>query len=154
MNFTLDITVKEMIKMFLLESKIPEKEKNNFRFLFDGSRLNVNDMLTLYQKSICHLSVIHVIRLNNCNCFSYKGKKIEAKIYNKENFIINLRIGTLSTIEQFYNCIKTNFPFWREKIQKLEVGEQELKKDDKRTFSSIGIRNNFICNIYLMKRTE
>ena len=150
MKFTLDITVKEMIKMFLLESKIPEKEKNNFRFLFNGSPLNVNDMLTLYQKSICDLSLIHVIRHNDF--FSpYKGKKIEAKIYNKENLIMNLEIGTLNTIEQFYNYIEKNSPNWEViKIQKLEAGEQELKKDDKRTFSSIGIRNNFICNIYLI----
>ena len=73
MRFTLDITVKEMIKMFLLESKIPEKEKDNFRFLFNGRSLNVNDMQTLYQKSISDGSVILVIRCKPF--FSYNQVK-------------------------------------------------------------------------------
>jgi len=154
MKFTLNTTVKEMIKMFFFESKIPEKAKNNYKILFNGSPLNFNDMFTLGMKGIYDLSNILVIKLKD-NFVSLKGKEIKAQIYNKENLIITLNLGTLNTIEHFYYYVKNNLPNWGDlKLYKLQIGDHELKKDDKRTFSSIGIRNNFICNIDLIKITE
>ena len=77
----------------------------------------------------------------------YKGKEIESKIYNKEKLISNFKIWILNTIEQLYETLEYYIPSEYSKIKKLEIGGMELKKDDKRTFSSIGINNDFICNI-------
>ena len=151
MRFTLDTTVKEMIKMFFFENRIPEKGKKNFRLLYNGQALDFKDILTLGEKAIVDLAIIKVIKLNDI--FSYKGKRIESTIFNKGEKILNFKFGTLNTIKQFYDYLENNLPS-NLKIQKLEIGEQELKKDDKRTFSSIRIRNNFICNIDLINTLE
>ena len=148
MTFTLETTVKEMIKMFFFEMRIPEKEKKNFRLIYDASHLDFNDNSTLLEKEFHNLISITVYE---CNQFVpniiYKGKKIKAKIYNKEKIISNIIIGTLDTIEQLYLSLEYYIPSEYSKIKKLEIGGKELKKDDKRTFSSIGINNDFICNI-------
>ena len=97
-----------------------------------------------------------IILLNkpyNLNNLIFKGKIIKVKIYNKEKLILNWKIGTLNTIEELCNYIENHLSNCRN-IQKLKIGGQELEKDDKRIFLSIGISNNFICNIDLINRTE
>ena len=145
MLFTSETTVKEMIKMFFFEMRIPEKEKKNFRLIYDASHLDFNDNSTLLEKEFHNLISITVYEI--VPNIIYKGKKIEAKIYNKEKIISNIIIGTLDTIEQLYLSLEYYIPSEYSKIKKLEIGGKELKKDDKRTFSSIGINNDFICNI-------
>ena len=62
MSFTLDTTVKEMIKMFCSENRISEKEKSEIRFLFDAETLDFNDNSTLFEKGMTRLTTITVIR--------------------------------------------------------------------------------------------
>jgi len=149
MQFTLETTVKEMIKMFFFVMIIPEKEKKHFMLSHRGSPLNFNDNSTLLEKGFHNQNVIITVHeLNQVVAgISYKGKEIEAKIYNKEKLISNFKIGILNTIEQLYGSLGYYIPSKYSKINKLEMGGKELKKDDKRTFSSIGINNDFICNI-------
>ena len=153
MNFTLETTVKEMIKMFFFENRIPEKEKKNFMLLYNGKKLDFNDNSTLLEKGITmNCTNIFVEQKHQFNeGISCHGKKIRLKIYNKEKLIFNIMIGTLNTIETLYIFLEETLSANNKKIQKLEIGGHELKKNDKRTFSSIGIRNDFICNIEFIK---
>ena len=150
MKFTLETTVKEMIKMFFFENRIPEKEKKNFMLLYNGNKLDFNDNSTLLEKGITIGCTNIFVQQNHQinNGISCHGKKIGLKIYNKETLIVNIMIGTLNTIECLYRFLEEINSANNKKIQKLEmIGGQELKRDDKRTFSSIGIRNDFICKI-------
>ena len=149
MLFTLETTVKEMIKIFFFENRIPEKEKKNFMLFYNGNKLDFNDNSTLLEKGITIGCINIFVQQNHQinNGISCHGKKIGLKIYNKETLIINIMIGTLNTIECLYRILEETYFANHKKIQKLEIGGQELKRDDKRTFSSIGIRNDFICNI-------
>ena len=148
MVFTSETTVKEMIKMFFFEMRIPEKEKKNFRLIYHAGHLDFNDNSTLHVKSLGNNVIITVVELNLIIAgIAYKGKEIEAKIYNKEKLISNFKIGILNRIEQLYETLEYYIPSEYSKIKKLEIGGKELKKDDKRKFSSIGINNDFICNI-------
>ena len=155
MSFTLETTVKEMIKMFFSENRIPEKEKNKFHFIFNTFTLDINDNSTLESKGINHPATITVNIINemiNMNC---KGKKMEVVIYHKKKFIMKLKVGTLNKIKELCNYLEDILTEFRDmKIQKLEIEGQELERDDERTFLSIGIRKNFICNLDLIKKTE
>lgn len=53
-------------------------------------------------------------------------------------------VGSLQKINNFYLQLETelNCP-----IKEVNVKGKILKRDDERTFSCIGIRNDFICNI-------
>ena len=117
--------------------------------LYNAEKLDFNDNSTLLEKGIT-ISCTNIIVEQNQQIndgIVCHGKRIGLKIYNKETLIINIMIGTLNTIESLYRILEETYFFNNKKIEKLEIGGQELKKDDKRTFSSMGIRNDFICNI-------
>ena len=117
--------------------------------LYDSNKLDFNDNSTLLKKDFTmNLNNIIVEQNHQINDgIVCHGKRIGLKIYNKETLIFDIMIGTLNTIECLYRFLEETYFVNNKKIEKLEIGGQELIRDDKRTFSSIGIRNDFICNI-------
>jgi len=75
-----------------------------------------------------------------------EGKKIRASFYsnNEKKNIFNINIGTLNQIKELYNLYI--FRFHSKGI--IYPGGIEIKKDDERTFSEIGIRDNFKCILF------
>lgn len=79
-----------------------------------------------------------------------EGKSIEASIYfnDSTNKSFSFLIGTLNQIKELYKAMKIYAsvnPFDLVGNGKISPGEIEVKENDERTFSDIGIRDNFIC---------
>ena len=128
--------------------RIPEIVKKNLWLINNASHLDFNDNSTLHVKGLDNNTYIAVDERNLIIAvIAYKGKEIEAKIYNKEKLISNFKIWILNTIEHLYETLEYYIPSEYSKIKKIRDRRNGIKKDDKRTFSSIGINNDFICNI-------
>ena len=68
--------------------------------------------------------------------------------------VCNSNIGTLNQINDFYLLLENNISNFKN-IKKMEVEKKTLKNEDKNcTFSSIGIRKNFICKIKYINDDE
>ena len=79
-----------------------------------------------------------------------EGKSIEASIYfnDSTNKSFSFLIGTLNQIKELYKAMKIYAsvnPFDLVGNGIITPGEIEVKENDERTFSDIGIRDNFIC---------
>ena len=84
-----------------------------------------------------------------------QGKLLAVTIKNENNILTNEFVaGTLQQIKCFYKEIKSKLYSNHYKLMDNPViipGEIELKQDDERTFSSIGIRENFICKVKVQR---
>lgn len=74
---------------------------------------------------------------------------------NFDNNSLKFTIGTLAQIKKFYKGLE-KINEWKQigiKIDKviLNPGNIEIDKNDERTFSAIGIRNDFECNVFLVQ---
>ena len=150
-----DTKIKEMIKIYLFENKIPEKYKSDFFFMVNAETLDNNDNSTLYEKKISSSSRIIVMERGIQNKNIIKGKKLKASIKNKNKIILTCNIGTLNQIKDFYNYLKSDLlKSENDKIKKIKIDKIELKEDEGRTISSIGKREDFDCEIEFYKRKE
>ena len=147
------ITIEEMIKAFLSEMKIPFKYKRNYKFNYNAQDLNENSFDNCLVKDIIkNNSTICVIEKNNVisGITPGPGKLIRVKIIINDKIIMRTNIGTLEQLKNFYKKLKDYYySIYNKSIENAKIypEEIELRQDDERTFSSIGIREEFICKI-------
>ena len=145
LTFSLNSTIKEMLKIYLFEMNIPEEYKNNFAFIYNTK--TINNSSDLLKNIFKNNSQIEVIEKNTLGTQVKKGKILEVEIKHNNNLLFKCNIGTLNQIKDFYLLMEDNINNFKN-IEKMEVEGKDLKKEDeKSTFSSIGIRKNFICKI-------
>jgi hypothetical protein len=146
MRFTLNTTIEEMIILFFCEMKISKKYQNNFKFIYNSITLNENEKSTLIQKGLMNNSNIIIIELKQLKkIFEGKILNVTLKNKNKKTLICEINAGTLQQIKNFYSDLENSLTNYL--IKDVEAEGHNLKKDDERTLSSIGIRNDFICYI-------
>ena len=149
-HFTLNTSIEEMIKIFYDELYIPENNKDIYYFLFNSYKLNPLDKSTLKQNSFKEGITVEIHKSLNWG-FRY-GKGLEAIIKDKNKIIGKRPAGTLQTINNLYLDIDNNmFNCNNLSLKNIKINGKEISKNDKRTLSSIGIRDNFICSIELNK---
>ena len=142
-----------MIKAFLSEMKIPFKYKRYYIFYYNAQDLNENSFDNcLIEDIIKNNSSIYVIEKDNVisGITPGPGKLIRVKIIINGNIFEKTNIGTLEQIKNFYKKLKDYYySIYNKSIENAKIypEEIELKQDDERTFSSIGIREEFICKI-------
>ena len=82
-----------------------------------------------------------------------KDLKVTLVNYNNNNIITNGKVGTLGQIKNLYDFVKYEIELLLTKKllenPRIYPGGIEVKENDERTFSSIGIRDNFICKVKL-----
>jgi hypothetical protein len=149
LRFTLNTTIQEMIKIYLFEMNIPEENKNDYFFIFSAETINDSNS-TLFEKQMCKgTPLVKVIEKNivKCQCHANKGKILKATIKNNRNVICAFEIGTLNQIKDFYSHLKKSLNDF-DKIKIIEI-EGKIYEDYEanNTFSSIGIRKDFVCKI-------
>ena len=150
MVFSVNTTIKEMIKIYLFESDIPEKYKNKFCFTYNAESLNINDTLSLSQKGFSDSSIIKVIEMNDIyNKDNIKGKILKATFTKKKEIIKTCYIGTLNQVKDLFSLLH-DLPN-SEIIQNIKIKGKVFKNDEIRTLSSFGIRDDFICEILFQK---
>jgi len=160
-----NITVKDMIGIFFNKNKITEQNKKYFTFLVNGKEININDN-TLYNEGYKNGSTITILtnRIKNDYNFFYlkrdcPGKKINAilkdkKSKNEINAIIFA--GTLQQIKNFYLILKKylsqqKIEFTGSPIITYNNARIEVDEYNESTFSSLGIRNDFFCELEVKK---
>ena len=166
MSFPNGISEKEMIKAFLYNMKIPYEKRNYFAFYnYEGKILgNYN-----YEGKFVGDNDTQIqFPLKNNKFFFYKNFIYPEGFYGKilkvsfeDNiglsiFLNNRDIyaGSLQKIKDFFIKIKDyiskcNVIFIYKILENpiIYPGEIELKIDDEKTFSSVGIIEDFICKL-------
>ena len=142
--FTLNTSIEEMAKIFFYEMNIPENKRNLFQLIINGEIIDISDKSSLGKKNITDLSNIVVNRVDILPGFKPIGKIIEVLFMKNNEIIIKVNFGTLDTINSLYNFVRNNYP---KKISKIKIKGKEINKNDERTLSSVGIRDNFTCYI-------
>ena len=151
LHFTSNTSIEEMLKIYFCEMYVPENARKDFQVSFNGNILESFDKTTLREKSIQDYDNLLVLGNFNYQPLYYNKNyyiKIEGMVLNvsiegKNLNISDLIIGTLNTIKNLYDYIKN----YSNNIKKIKINGKEYQKDDERTFSSIGIRENFICYV-------
>ena len=145
LRFSLNSTIKEMLKIYLFEMNIPEEYKNDYHFIYNSK--TINNSSDLLKNIFNNNSQIKVIEKNILGTQAKKGKILEVTIKHNNNLLYNCNIGTLNQLKDFYLLMEKQINNFN-KIQKIEVEKKNLKNEDENsTFSSLGIRKDFICNI-------
>ena len=145
LTLSLNTRINEMIKIYLFEMNIPEKYKDNYIFSFNTLSLN-NETTLLKNKGLKDSNSIYVVEKKVFNANVNKGKTIKASIMHNNNSIMTFNIGTLNQIKDLYSYLKSNINDFGE-IKSIEIEGKDYKSQQNNTFSSIGIRNDFKCNI-------
>ena len=146
-------TIREMINLYFLKKGISEKYKNLFLFINGATSLDINDISTLFDKNIINHKKIIVEEKNSGLNGNIKGKKLNVSILNQNNKLdSSTYIGTLNQIKDLFDNLNSMYP--DKNINKITIEKKEYKKNDKHTFSSIGIRDNFICHIIFNIKEE
>ena len=95
--------------------------------------------------------IIEAHKIENINLRNEKN--LEVLIKDENGIIAQRPAGTLQTVKAFYLDIDENiFKCKNLSVKKIKINGKEIHKDDESTLSSIGIRENFICNIELNKK--
>ena len=152
-SFPNDITFKEMFEAFFNILKIPNYERTLYMFLYDGKRLNENNN-NLLKTTFRNMGAVSIITFDICQNLTNNspgpGKIFLIYLKNFREDQSSIEVGTLEQINIFYERLKNYLYGYEFKMNNnpiLYPGEIELKKDDERTFSSIGIRDN--CIVYI-----
>ena len=143
-----DITVIEMKKSYLSKMEIPFKYlEEEFIFIFNGETL-INNNETIKNVGFGSFPLIKVVytKLMPEKPLNVKGKRIRVSFYFKDSKkSIDDDIGTLNQIKELHKIIFYSLCSKGKAI--IYPGGIEVKRNDERTFSDIGIRDNFICRI-------
>ena len=153
MAFSKKTKIRDMFKMFFQENKVLEKEKQFYKFLFNSNTLNINDDSPLENIFICNGQTIDVNIMNDENKDTFKGKELKVIIKSKGIIFNKISIGTLNQIKDLYDRIEKIYTNG-EKFKKIIAQRFEIKKNDERTFSSVGIRNDFTCTVIFINDKE
>ena len=138
-------SIEEMSKILFNEINVPENNRNDFILLFNGSEVNISEKSSLEKNNIINGMSFSVIRRNMLDFKFCEGKIMEVLIIYKNNIKDKTYVGTLVKVKDFYDRITIFFP--NIKISKITINGKEIEKNDERTLSSIGIRDNFSCYI-------
>jgi hypothetical protein len=164
-SFPEEITINEMINAFLMELKIPTYFKNNFKFIFNSKYLYYEDNKTLKDSDLANNCIIQFIKsqqiMGGVFLFGKAGKIININIEIKKGNLclekIETQIGTLDIIKDIYNSIQYSliYLFGEEKNPKIKekkiiLASIEINRDDERTLSLIGVREDFKCEVFLI----
>ena len=148
LHFPNDITGIEMKKSVLCKMEIPFKFLEHFLFLFNSGKIADNEILkNLYLRGGSKV-IISEIHFNDIIQVT-EGKRIVADIYINDIWTFSLTFGTLNQIKELHKGIYIRFGSLEAIIY---PGEIEVKENDERTFSEIGIRDNFICKLKTKKK--
>lgn len=142
--FTLNTSIKEMCKILFYEMKIPENKRKLFLLTWNGIQIYFYDESSLAKKGITNESIICVQKYRSFYIKLDVGKTITAFVIHNNEEIMKENVGTLTQIKKLYNFIMTNRSI---KILKIKINGKEIDKNDERTLSSIGIRDNFYCYV-------
>ena len=149
--FTYYTTIKEMINLFFNEMYIPECERKFFNFIYNAKKLDDND--EILKNKINHPSnfakIVVVDGSNSKSPYGYKGKNIISSIYINGRLIDKRTFGTLELIKNVYQSIENSYLL---DILKFKINGKEIQKDDERTLSCVGIREDFTCDIEYKKQ--
>ena len=149
-------TIKEMIKIYLFETNIPLKYKNNFQFNYNTQTLDNNDNSPLYENGFNEGSTIKVIenKIIGDN-YNIKGKQLKANFKDKvKNKIIKTYcIGTLNQVKDLFSLLNNDLPQNPENNKIIKIGKKKFEYNEEKTFSFFGIRKDFNF-IYILNEEE
>ena len=162
-KFPEDITIKEMLSAFLMELKIPIYLSNNFRFNFNCKNLHYEDNEKIKDLIYNNFAFIYFYETNHIMggvfLFGKEGKLININLEIKKGNLclerIETEIGTLKIIKDLYFSIQSSLKllYGKENLEIKEIkiipGNIEIKEDDERTLSLIGVREDFKCEVFL-----
>ena len=147
-----------MKKAFCAKMKIPFKYINEFKFLYKVQDIEDNAIIKNFFDQY-PIIFVHERGFNLCvRSVPIEGKRIHASIYlNDKEYYKSFCVGTLTQIKEFYEAMRFNaenygFVLLGNGLFYGKIGEIELKENDERSFSEIGIRENFICKLKVKKR--
>ena len=164
-SFPEEITINEMINAFLMELKIPTYFKNNFKFIFNSKYLYYEDNKTLKDSDLANNCIIQFIKsqqiMGGVFLFGKAGKIININIEIKKGNLclekIETQIGTLDIIKDIYDSIQYSIIYLfgeeknpKAKRKKIILASIEINRDDERTLSLIGVREDFKCEVFLI----
>ena len=155
-KFPNNITIKKMFEIFFKSIKIKENKIKEFVFIYSGEYINIYDNELLKNKF--HNSNANIEFYLKKNIIIYPcgpGKVLSITIENDKNLILNIEEGTLEQIKNFCYKLKGRLNDYGYQLLDNPIifpEEIELKDNDIRTFSSIGIRNNFTCKVKILKK--
>jgi hypothetical protein len=152
-----NMTVEEMMKAFCLRIYINLPYINTIYFTYNGVRLIYNKTLDEYNisRSGCSLNTQYWrlnINLDDYSIIKNPGKHLHVCVKDEiDNSEFNCHAGTLQKIKDFYKDLDLYFiTIGKSKIKEssiIYIENIELKKDEEKTFNSLGIRNDFTCII-------
>ena len=157
--FPSDLTVLDMMKAFLSIMKIP------FKYLYsDGSFLYKGEYLIKKKNEFLKNLFPNGVTITYCVSNQVNGGDpfVDLKIgkilnlnLNSDNNNRRFTIGTLAQIKEFYKGLEM-FNEYNQIVKRIDKvilypGNIEIDKNDERTFSTIGIRNDFECKVILAK---
>ena len=145
-----------MKKSFFSRMKIPFKYLKDFKFLFNVTFLE-NDNEILKNIFIENISTVTVSVVNNIPYFELpkyvEGKRIHVSIYlgdDPKESVCGFEVGTLEQIKELYK--RNEYYFLSKGKGIIYPGGIEVKENDERTFSEIGIRDNCTCKGIIIKK--
>ena len=135
-----------MINLFFNKAYIPKCQRQNFVFLYEGKKLEVNDdiLKNKIKNPSKNPSITVLYFSDSYSLYGYKGKNIIALININGRLIAKRIFGTLELIKNFYESIENSYVL---DILKFKINGKEIQKDDERTLSCMGIREEFTCDI-------
>ena len=153
-SFEENMTIEEMIKIFCIYNYINLSYIDNINLYYRDEKLESNKILIEY--NIKELSELKIeswdleFKPEDYSTFKHLGKHLHVSVKDEiNNTKFNFHAGTLQSIQYFYSYLMLR-NIKNEGIKDnliISVGNIELKKDDERTFNSLGIRNDFTCII-------
>ena len=136
-DFPDDIKIYEIYKSFNLEFGLD----NNFYFLFNGENLQINAQKEgsfLFNKRISYYDA------NSMVIETKYGKIVTATIIdNKQNKYL-IPIGLLNSFKKLIERAQNTAI---KKLKKIIIGNIEKNVSDTRSLCSLGIKNDFTCNV-------
>ena len=144
-----------MKKSYLYKKEVPFKYINDYYLIYNSKFLENNEILKDFTNSEPYCTII-IIDGNNLKCgniFNVEGKRIMASVYLDSKLRSKHYIGTLNQIKDVYKGLNDYYMGSKGKIIILP-NEIEVKGNDERTFSEIGIRDDFIIKYYSQKKKK
>ena len=140
-----------MKKSYLYRKEVPFKYINDYNLIYNGKKLNDNEILKNFTNSEPFNKII-IIDMNNVTCGNIaEGKRIMASVYLDSKLRSKQYIGTLNQIKELYKGLNDRYSGLKGKIIILP-NEIEVKENDERTFSELGIRDDFIIKCDSQKK--
>ena len=149
------MTIEEMMKVFCIYNYIKWPHIGNHTIIFRSRQLKYNSTLiecNIGEKSELKIYFMPMYGNASYSVIRYLGKHLHVSIKDEiDNLEFNFHAGTLQKIKDFYKDLDLYFiTIGKSKIKEssiIYIENIELKKDEEKTFNSLGIRNDFTCII-------